>query len=266
MLRALKLDFINDRIKALACAPGEIPELDVGDLMQQKSFGKIIVLAGDSNWQDFLDHGFSLEAVHKNYFRGRPGYYLARYPCPGRGTSRQTAKADRLLADVLKFPASLPDASLPPAFSLRDAGLADIPQLVELYKKVFTSYPVPITDQDYMQETMQTKNHFKIILHRNKIVSAASAEMDANNLTAELTDCASLPEYRGRGLMSKLIQALEEEMRRRKFISVYTIARATGKGINLIFRKQGYEYGGRFINNCTICGSFEDMNLWHKKL
>ncbi|HCP15639.1 MAG TPA: putative beta-lysine N-acetyltransferase, partial [Peptococcaceae bacterium] len=27
-----------------------------------------------------------------------------------------------------------------------------------------------------------------------------------------------------------------------------------------------YEYSGRLVNNCDICGGFEDMNIWVKRL
>jgi len=56
------------------------------------------------------------------------------------------------------------------------------------------------------------------------------------------------------------------ELKNKGYIIVYSIARALSYGMNIVFAKQNYIYGGRLINNCNIMGKFEDMNIWFKEL
>jgi len=99
-----------------------------------------------------------------------------------------------------------------------------------------------------------------------KIVSAASADMDYTNLNAEITDCATYPEYRGQGLLSNLVYSLEQDLTQKGFYTLCSLSRAMNPGINSVLFKHGYKYTGRLISNCHICGGFEDMNIWVKKL
>jgi len=113
---------------------------------------------------------------------------------------------------------------------------------------------------------MDARIHFKAAFDNGKLVSIASADMDRKNLNAEITDCATYPQYRGRGLLSRLIKAIEEDLKNIGFYSVYSLSRAVNPGINISLSKLDYDYTGRLINNCNICGGFEDMNIWCKKL
>ncbi|MDK2821144.1 MAG: beta-lysine N6-acetyltransferase [Clostridia bacterium] len=81
---------------------------------------------------------------------------------------------------------------------------------------------------------------------------------------AEISDYATNPDYRGHGLMRILTSAIEDELKRSGIISIYSLARAISRGMNSALYKCGYTYRGKFINNCHICGKFEDMNLWTK--
>jgi hypothetical protein len=66
--------------------------------------------------------------------------------------------------------------------------------------------------------------------------------------------------------MSHLVQELEKEAISLGLITLYTIARSLSIGINGVFARFGFKYYGRFVNNCDICGQFQDMNLWSKPL
>ncbi|TDA64050.1 MAG: hypothetical protein D9V47_14435 [Clostridia bacterium] len=105
-----------------------------------------------------------------------------------------------------------------------------------------------------------------IMTYREKLVSAASAEIDQGNLVAEVTDCATRLSFRGRGCIRVQIAALEAELTRRGLLTAYSLARATSPGMNAALHRMGYTYQGRLRNNCHICGSYEDMNLWVKRL
>ncbi len=66
--------------------------------------------------------------------------------------------------------------------------------------------------------------------------------------------------------MGRLIFELEKEMKNREYKVLYSTARAITVGMNIIFSKHNYEYGGRLVNHCHICGQFENMNIWVKEL
>jgi putative beta-lysine N-acetyltransferase len=79
-----------------------------------------------------------------------------------------------------------------------------------------------------------------------------------------MTDFATLPSQRGSGHASYILHQLEDELKKRDYHALYSIARATSYGMNKVFKEAAYEYTGRLIQNCHIAGELEDMNLWSK--
>ncbi len=59
---------------------------------------------------------------------------------------------------------------------------------------------------------------------------------------------------------------LEIELNKRNFRVLYSLSRAINPGINKVLSRLKYNYTGRLINNCDICGGYEDMNIWVKCL
>ena len=136
--------------------------------------------------------------------------------------------------------------------------------LASLYKKVFETYPFPIFDPDYLKKTAESNIIYGIIYNGEGIpVGAASAETDRYK-NAEMTDFATLPSERGKGLASILLRSLEEEAENRGIKNFYTIARCRSLGMNKVFLKGGYKFTGKLINNCNICGDMENMAIWCK--
>ena len=106
---------------------------------------------------------------------------------------------------------------------------------------------------------------FKVAIENDNIISIASADMDKCNMNAEITDCATYPEHRGRGILKNLISELEQELFQNGFKTLYSLSRAINPGINKALANLNYKYCGRLVNNCHICGNFEDMNIWVKQ-
>jgi putative beta-lysine N-acetyltransferase len=151
-------------------------------------------------------------------------------------------------------------------FTIRLAVEEDIPSIIDLFKAVFKSYPSPVFDPEYIYYVMQGKTMFKVIESGGKIVSVASAEMDRLNMNAEVTDCATYPEHRGKGYVTAIIASIENDLREEGFYTLYSLARAIHPNINYAFSTNGYKFGGNLVNNCHICGGFENMNIWTKEL
>lgn len=156
---------------------------------------------------------------------------------------------------------------LPEGYTLDFARETDVEGMLSLYRRVFESYPSPLTYREYLLSVLHRDAIFRVIrCPEGKVVAAASAELDSKRLSAELTDCATHPDERGKGLMSVLLHSLEEDLQRAGYVCAFTLARAPSYGMNAAFHSLGYEYNGRMINNCDIYGDFEDMNLWVKNL
>lgn len=136
----------------------------------------------------------------------------------------------------------------------------------EVYKKVFQTYPFPIHDTSYLFKTMNNNVDYFCIENDKKIIALSSAEKDENNAYAEMTDFATLPDWRGHGFALILLNKMERSMKKQGITTTFTIARSASPGMNITFAKAGYDYAGRLKNNTNISGKIESMNIWYKKL
>jgi putative beta-lysine N-acetyltransferase len=233
--------------------------------IDKKTYEKWIIKARAEHLLVWISLGFSLEATVPYYFNGSDAYLLCYYTSQSRQDSGETLKETELLQDVLNLPTS-DYSSLSNQLIMRRAISSDAKQLSQLYRQIFTVYPTPLYEEEYLSNLLQEDSLFYIIVDKNDIVSAASAEIDYVYHNAELTDCATLPAYRKYGFMKHLLNALEAELKQRHIFCAYTIARALSFGMNAAFQQLGYTYTGRLTNNCYIYKSLEDMNVWVKDL
>lgn len=236
-------------------------------LAKKENLTKIITYTKENDLELFLKYNLVVEAVNPYYFHGQPMYYLSKFLTEERKNSTNIAKKEKIIKQSTnKKEINIP--CLQAEYSLKPATKKDIPQLINLYKNVFKTYPTPIYNSEYIAKIMdeETANFMVITDKNNKIVSAASADIDKENLCAEITDCATYPQYRGHNFMYHLTKSLEAILEEKKFKSVYTLARAGSIGINKVFSRNKYKYFGRLVKNCHICGNYEDMNLWVKLL
>ncbi|AOH55322.1 putative beta-lysine N-acetyltransferase [Peribacillus muralis] len=225
---------------------------------------KIIFKTRKENMQELLSRGFLYEGSIDKFFLGSDCFFLVKYTRNERRNSDGWAREDRILNDVLALPLkSMLDAP-PSAYQVRKAELSDSKQLAQLYGKIFEVYPTPMDDPAYVKKCIENGTVFYIYLHDGKLVSAASAEIDAFYHNAEITDCATLPEHRQYGLMKHLIARIEDYLISHEIYCIYSIARSLSFGMNAALHQYGYSYRGRLANNCYIFDKLEDMNLWVK--
>ncbi len=158
------------------------------------------------------------------------------------------------------------DYNLPKEFSFKKAKPSDASKMAALYSKVFNSYPFPVSDPEYIKETMNDNVIYFGVWKGNDIVALSSCEMCLEDKNVEMTDFAVVPDYRGHKFAYFLLGEMEKEMRKREIKTAYTIARSTSYGMNSTFAKCGYSFKGRLIKNTQIGGDIEDMNVWSKAL
>ncbi|HNT67069.1 MAG TPA: putative beta-lysine N-acetyltransferase [bacterium] len=260
----------NDRLYLIKMDHTDYPEIitKVDAFSQEKSYGKIFAKVPTWAVQAFHQHRFIKEAFIPRFFRGHTGtYFMSKYLKKKR---RQTSEDERQqIAEILRIARAKmqTDPDLPTVnFVFRVLGEYDCEALAELYQQVFPSYPFPIFDPDYLIETLRSHVIYFGAFLDDKLIAASSAETDPASANAEMTDFATLPDFRGHKLALHLLQRMEEEMQARSFKTLYTIARALSPGMNITFAKNGYNFGGTLINNTHIAGKIESMNVWYKRV
>lgn len=138
--------------------------------------------------------------------------------------------------------------------------------MARIYREVFPSYPFPIHDPDYLLKTMLSHIKYFCIEKNGELLAVSSAEVNEEDANVEMTDFATLPGWRGNGFGQHLLANMENHMKKRNIKTAYTIARAVSLGMNIIFSKAGYQFGGRLKNNTNISGIIESMNVWSKPI
>lgn len=282
-MRADKYDFNNyytkvDRVKIFVDLPNKrIKIIDFNNVSIQTlkriihfasklHLGKIICNCNIDSFDTFINAGFALEGKIDGYFKGKDAFCMSYFISSDRKTCSNFSKKDLLVRECLSVNNTFTPYQNTPTYLIRTAIKNDIQDMIKLFSTVFLSYPSPIYSEEYLKETMNGKVLYKVAVYNDKIVAVASADMDKENLNAEITDCATYPDYRGKGILSNIIYSLESSLRSKGFITLYSLSRAINPSINFILSKHNYKFTGRLVNNCNICGTFEDMNIWVKNI
>lgn len=234
---------------------------------EELGYSKIFAKVPDLRRDEFTTAGFCLEAVVPGFYNGEEGgAFLGYYLNEERAIERESGLYEHNLELALERAGVERGALDTTLFSLHPCSKINLVEMARLYGDVFPSYPFPIYDPVYLEETMESHVDYFCIEKDGKMLALSSAEMDPEQANVEMTDFATLPEGRGRGLALHLLVKMEEAMRLKGFKTAYTIARAASAGMNITFAKGGYTYGGRLKNNTNISGRIESMNIWYKPL
>lgn len=262
--RAL-VDPANQRLKTTRYRPHQVLPLwqRLLEVARRENLGKLVLYAHPDDWQRFLSHGFILEAVIDGYFGVDPAYCMSYFLDADRQATAQFEEEQQLLEQVLL---AEPEAAppLPAGYRLVLCGEEMSGELAAVFDQVFVTFPTPLDNPVFIRDLIRSgEGIFRAICDEaGQVASAAAAEFE--EAAAEITNCATLPEHRGEGLMRVLIDALEEDCRQRGVRTLFSVARARSFGMNLVLRRAAYRYRGRMINQSHICGGFEDMNIWVK--
>jgi putative beta-lysine N-acetyltransferase len=259
----------NDRIYLMRLnendIPGTLATLD--KLARDRGYGKIFGCIPRNTWPDFKTAGYREEAVIPGFYRGRTdGLFVARY----FSTRRQVLSNTETIAQLIgKRDRTTPDikptanCASPLAEACKPA---DTTEMSAVFQQVFESYPFPIHDPAYLRQSMAKGVGYYCIRTGDGIAALATAEIDQECQTAEMTDFATLPAWQKYGLAATLLRHMEKETRKRGIKTAYTIARGASSGINRLFQGNGYQYAGLLINNTQISGRIQSMSVWYKQL
>lgn len=265
---AIELDEYNSRIKLMRYKTDDLESLaqHLEELAKERGIGKVMIYADPDDESAFKKLGFEKEGEISVFFNGEPAFILSRFLDDRRAVTKDEDKKDSIVEMAEQAEALDEPPTLDPAFTLRHATPDDARELAELYRLVFETYPTPIHEEEFIRECMQNDVYFTVVTHQGKIISSASADVFTKYNCAEITDCATHPDYRGKGLLSAIIFDLEQRMKKAGVPNLFSLTRAVSAGMNIVMAKLGFEYQGRLIQNSHIAGQFEDMNIWVKKL
>lgn len=259
----------NDRIYLMRLqtnnAAGLIAALD--ELAVTKGYGKIFAKIPATAWHPFKNADYAKEAVVPEFFTGKiDGFFIAKYFSLAR---QNTPKSESASGFALPGNKKRADDGFHTGKVKQDVASckpSDAGEMSAMYRQIFSSYPVPIQQPDYIKHVMKETTRYYCIRMQDRIAAIAAAEIDSVNQNAEMTDFATLPKRRGRGFAGTLLNHMEMAARKRGIQTAFTIARAQSEGMNSVFRSSGYSYAGLLKNNTQICGSIQSMTVWYKHL
>jgi len=259
----------------------KVPDLTTGHLEQligglkklaeEKGYTKIFCKVRGGESDIFKKNGFICEAEIPGFFYGmEAGCFLSFYLDPRRAEENDREKNEEVLRISMSKKNDASRSTRPPVMqegaSIRRCVESDTAEMADIYKVVFKTYPFPIHEPEYLLQMMNSHVDFYCISIGGRIVALSSSEKDADHSHSEMTDFATLPDFRGSGFASLLLMEMEKDLLKQNIKTAFTIARAISPGMNITFAKNGYSYAGRLVNNTNISGNMESMNIWYKKV
>ncbi|WP_129598841.1 putative beta-lysine N-acetyltransferase [Methanohalophilus profundi] len=258
----------NNRIYLMKLDTGDLPDIipEMDQLAEQRGYSKIFAKVPADSRAAFDAKGYVKEAGVPEYYSGKKeALFMCKYFSEHRQEDTQD-EDDRIISTARGKAGDIMKPELPEGFLVRMCTEADLPVMAEIYARFFPTYPFPIQDPAYLKETMEDNVVYFAVENEGDIVALSSSEIDFENRNAEMTDFATLPQFRGMGLSTYLLSKMEKEMNKKGILTLYTIARAASYGMNTVFARLGYEFTGKLVQNTNISGNLENMNVWYKRI
>lgn len=259
----LILDARNERLKLLDAQPSDFESLGPAPTR----VGKVIAYARPGSAPRWRELGLTFEGSIAGFFRdGTEARLWTAYPQEAR---RREANREEIeaISRLARSRSQVPCPRLPAGYLTELAWGESARDIACLLRDTFSDYPDSLEVADIQRAIRRRDKLYRLIWRQGgPLISVASAEIDRERLCAEMTDCATRPEHRGKGLMAYLLAQLEQDVLRwTGIVHLYTLARAGEPGMNCVFAKLGYSHSGRLINNCRMPTGWESMNIWHKR-
>lgn len=259
---------LNDRIYLIKLGKNDCPEIldSMKGMAAVHAYTKIFCKVPAWAAPRFIADGYVTEAMIPGFFQGNEtAFFLAKYLDSDRLMNLENEYL-RELGELLESPFGKAMIDNNGKFDFERLGTEDVKQITALYRKVFLSYPFPIHNPGYIIKTMKDNVRYFGAKKKGKLVAVSSAELDKEGENAEMTDFATIPDFRGKKLGQILLAKMEKEMEAMGIKTVYTIARLQSIPMNKVFLKHQYQYAGTLIKNTNISGNMESMNVYYKHL
>lgn len=261
---------LNNRIYLMKLSPDDCPGIvEILDKIATKFlYAKIICKVPGWAAPLFLADGYVVEGFIPRFYRNKTDVFFVSKFLGEKSSVKSKKSKFNILSNLLNPYIQLdsPQSKQKMSFKIRKLKPADAKRITNVYALVFKSYPFPIHDESYILQTMNEHVQYYGVEYEKKLIAIASAEIDFEGLNAEMTDFATLPEYRGKGLAVLILNKMEKKVKRQGITTLYTIARLNSPAMNKAFQKLDYSYSGTLINNTNISGAIESMNIYYKQI
>jgi putative beta-lysine N-acetyltransferase len=272
----IEVDPQNSRIKIY-----QLPNKDIDKTIKyfklmglEKKCNKIIFYLKENEINLFSGYDLRHEGIIKGFFQGKNAYIYSMFLDPPLIIDPAISAKEEKVMEIIKSYNLKFELPVPKEYVVRTAKEKDAPKMAQLYDTVFKSYPTPMNDPQYIVLMMNNYAYYTIVEHNHKIISACAATVLPLFNCAEMTDCATLPEYRRQGLLSYQYSQLIKKMKSKGLQTLFCYSRSVSIGMNLVNIKHGFIYGGCLIQNSNISEQFEktqtgnyaNMNIWYKQI
>ena len=243
-----------------------LPALD--RLAHDNHYEKILTKIPSASKTVFKKQGYVQEAVIPEYFDTQEhAVFMCKYLSSDRKKITDFQHIQDILSLAKQHGQHPSKKDLPPSMNIRFCHPEDADEMSQVFKSVFKTYPFPIFDAKYLTTVMKSKQARYFCIEKDRQINAiAASEIDPEHKGVEMTDFATLPEYRGQGLAGLLLEKMEQVMVGQGMKIAFSIARALSPAMNILFAGKGYAFGGTLVNNTNISGRIESMNIWYKPL
>ena len=258
---------LSDRVYLMQLASGEAEMVisAMQTMAQSEGYTKLFAKIPASSAAVFMDAGFEVEArIPGFYADGDAALFVSRFRSEARRRPNDAERIRKVLDAAMRRAGAGIRRPMPNGCHLTVMDADHAPQMAALYSRVFESYPFPIFDPDYIRRSMDENFSYVGILCEATLIALASAERIESGV--EMTDFATDPGHRRASLAAHLLAAMEAKARQEGMKTAFTIARAVSHGINIMFARAGYTFGGTLVNNTNISGRVQSMNVWFKAL
>lgn len=260
----------NDRIYLMKLHQEDCPGVlnALREIARENAYTKIFCKVPGWAAPAFFSDGYIMEGyIPKFYGEKEAAFFLSKYLNSDRLLGIEYDSLNEL-GVLLKSKETKhkPSKKTGIKADIKKLDLSHVEKITDIYREVFLSYPFPIHHPGYIIKTMKEDVQYFGIERKGRLIAIASAEIDHSGGNAEMTDFATLPNYRGNNLSIGILIKMEKEMKKQHISTLYTIARLNSPAMNKTFLKLQYSYAGTLIRNTNIAGKIESMNVYYKHI
>lgn len=238
----------------------------IKSIADEKGYSKILGRIPEDAKALFQSKGYTIEAEIPGMFNGhQPGFFISDFPNRERATCDDHKLRTLQSVKTIAFAArkASEDFQLPTQYTIRELDQTDIPVMVDLHSKAFSTYSVPIAEAEFLLKMTTKDFKFFGLFHQNELLISTILKIHAKESNIEIVDFATHPDYKGQNLSYYLVQKIKAYGFENGYKTIYSLARATSYGLNITFSKHGFMLGGTLLNNTVIRGNLESMNVWY---
>ncbi len=260
---------LNNRIYLIKFDKADFPKIidHINNLARKYLYTKIFCKVPHWASPVFISNGFIVEAQIPNFYNNKDAvFFMSKFLNSDRLMRIEHNKLEELAKQIISVSENELSRALKPKFRVKLLTPEQNKEIAKLYKTVFESYPFPIYEAKYILKSMKDNVQYYGIKKAGKLIALASSEVDMGGKNAEMTDFATLPDFRGNNLSSILLHKMEHAMKQQGITTLYTIARLNSIAMNRTFLRLNYNYAGTLIKNTNIAGKIESMNVYYKHI